>query len=209
MSISPSTLLALQKAGEGLHAARQAFAQEVQSNAGRVVGIVASEPFSTEADRAYAQLRAVARMAHELQSIEEQLKTMFGAAEQMMQPETPVIVALPDHGRRLRAQQGAESQDEAQDVVAKPAPHRQSPNAKPQRKRSKETTSQPQRLSSNDEKVLAHLKKVLDRRSWVALTQVAIAQGAGIPLGSVGLAMRRLVAAEQVRERGKGIYRLA
>ena len=65
MSISPSTLMALQKAGESLHAARQAFAQEVQSNAGRVVGIVASEPFSSEADRAYAQLRAVARMAHE------------------------------------------------------------------------------------------------------------------------------------------------
>jgi hypothetical protein len=80
MSISPSTLLALQKAGEGLHTAREAFAQEVQSNAGRVVGIVASEPFSSEADRAYAQLRAVARMAHELQSIEEQLKTMYGAS---------------------------------------------------------------------------------------------------------------------------------
>lgn len=38
MSISPSTLLALQKTGEGLYTARQAFAQEVQSNAGRVVG---------------------------------------------------------------------------------------------------------------------------------------------------------------------------
>ena len=49
MSISPSTLIALQKAGESLHAARQAFAQEVQSNAGRVVGIVASEPFSSGA----------------------------------------------------------------------------------------------------------------------------------------------------------------
>ena len=202
MSISPSTLLALQKAGEGLHTAREAFAQEVQSNAGRVVGIVASEPFSSEADRAYAQLRAVARMAHELQSIEEQLKTMYGGAAEMMQPETPVIVALPDHGRRSRAHQGAGDLDEAEDVIVKPALHRQSPKAKPLRKRAKETASQPQRLSSNDE-------KVLDRRSWVTLTQGSIAQGAGIPLGSVGLAMRRLVVAEAVRERGKGSYRLA
>lgn len=209
MSISPSTLLALQKAGEGLHAARQAFAQEVQSNAGRVVGIVASEPFSAEADRAYAQLRAVARMAHELQSIEEQLKTMYGAAAEMMQPETSVIVALPDHGGRSRAHPGADSFDDAQDVVVKPAQHQQPSDVKPQRKKMKEAASQPQRLSSNDEKVLAHLKKVLDRRSWVALTQGAIAQGAGIPLGSVGLAMRRLVVAEVVRQRGKGSYRLA
>ena len=208
MSISPSTLLALQKAGEGLHTAREAFAQEVQSNAGRVVGIVASEPFSSEADRAYAQLRAVARMAHELQSIEEQLKTMYGGAAEMMQPETPVIAALPDHGRRSRAHQGAGDLD-AEDVIVKPALHRQSPKAKPLRKRAKEIASQPQRLSSNDEKVLAHLQKVLDRRSWVTLTQGSIAQGAGIPLGSVGLAMRRLVVAEAVRERGKGSYRLA
>jgi hypothetical protein len=209
MSISPSTLLALQKAGEGLHAARQAFAQEVQSNAGRVVGIVASEPFSAEADRAFTQLRAAARMAHELQSIEEQLKTMYGAAAEMTQPETPVIVALPDHGRRSRAHHGAENFDDAQDVVVKPAPQRQSPRAKPLRKRTKQAATQPQRLSSNDEKVLVHLKKVLDRRSWVALTQGTIAHGVGIPLGSVGLAMRRLVAAEAVRERGKGSYRLA
>ena len=174
-----------------------------------MVGIVASEPFSSEADRAYAQLRAVARMAHELQSIEEQLKTMYGAAAEIMQPETPVIVALPDRGRHSRARQGAESLDEAEDVVVKSAPHRQSPKAKPLRKRTKDTASQPQRLSSNDEKVLAHLQKVLDRRSWVTLTQGTIAQGAGIPLGSVGLAMRRLVAAKAVRERGKGSYRLA
>ena len=94
-------------------------------------------------------------------------------------------------------------------MIVKPALHRQSPKAKPLRKRAKETASQPQRLSSNDEKVLAHLQKVLDRRSWVTLTQGTIAQGAGIPLGSVGLAMRRLVVAEAVRERGQGSYRLA
>jgi len=209
MSISPSTLLALQKAGEGLHTAREAFAQEVQSNAGRVVGIVASEPFSSEADRAYAQLRAVARMAHELQSIEEQLKTMYGGAAEMMQPETPVIVALPDRGRHSRVRQGSENLDEAEDVVVKPTLHRQSSKTQPLQKRMNETASQPQRLSSNDEKVLAHLQKVLDRRSWVTLTHGTIAQGAGIPLGSVGLAMRRLVVAEAVRERGKGSYRLA
>src|SRR5690606_15021897 len=110
-----------------------------------------------------AQLRAVARMAHELQGIEEQLKTMYGAAAEVMQPETPVIVALPDRGRHSRARQGAESLDEAEDVVVKPAPHRQSLKTKPLRKRTKDTASQPQRLSSNDEKVLAHLRKVLDR----------------------------------------------
>ena len=209
MPISPSTLLALQKAGENLHTAQQAFAREVQSNASRVVGIVASEPFSNEADRAYAQLRAIARMAHELQGIEEQLKTLYGAAAEMMQPETPVIVALSDHGGRSHARPGTRSLDAAEDAVVKAAPQRPPPKAKPVRKTTKEAASQPQRLSANDEKVLAYLKTVLDRRSWTTLSQAAIAQGAGIPTGSVGLAIRRVVAAGAVREKGKGTYRLA
>ena len=64
MSIAPTTLLSLQQAGESLYAARQAFAQEVQHNASRVVGICASEPFSNDTDCAYGQLRTIARMAH-------------------------------------------------------------------------------------------------------------------------------------------------
>ena len=140
--------------------AQQAFAQEVQSNAARVVGIVASEPFSNEADRAYTQLRAVARMAHELQGIEEQLKTMYGTAAEMMQPETPVIVALSDHGGRSHVRPGTRSLDAAEDAVVKPAPQRQPSKVKPVRKPTKEAASPPQRLSANDEKVLAHLKKL-------------------------------------------------
>ncbi|WP_262389431.1 hypothetical protein [Cupriavidus campinensis] len=86
MSIASTTLLSLQQAGESLYAARQAFAQEVQHNASRVVGIVASEPFSNDADRAYGQLRTIARMAHELQAMEEQLKTLYGSAMELTAP---------------------------------------------------------------------------------------------------------------------------
>ncbi len=173
------------------------------------VDIGQDEPFSNEADRAYAQMRAIARMAHELQGIEEQLKTMYGTAADMMQPEMPVIVALAGHGGRAQARPDTRSLDAAEDAVVKSAPQRPPSKAKPQRKPTKEMASPPQRLSANDEKVLAHLKTVLDRRSWTALSQAAIAQGAGIPTGSVGLAMRRVVAAGAVREKGKGTYRLS
>ncbi len=206
MSISPSTLLALQQAGERLNAARQAFAQEVQSHAAHMVGIVASEPFGTEADRAYAQLRAIARLAHELQAMEEQLKTMYGAAAEMVRPETPVLVALPERGRRSRIRQNDTDNEGAEDAVVKPAPQRPSRAAKA---RQKEAAPPSQHMSRNDERVLQHLKKVLDRRSWKPLTQASIAQGAGIPPGSVGLAMRRLLAKEAIREGNKGSYRLA
>lgn len=208
MSIAPTTLLSLQQAGESLYAARQAFAQEVQHNASRVVGIVASDPFSNDADRAYTQLRTIARMAHELQAMEEQLKTMYGSAIELAAPETPVLVALSDRPNRSSARANASSTDSAEDVVVKPA----SPKKSLKKKVTANVTTEPanphQRMSANDEKVLAHLKQVLDRRSWKTFTHAAVAQGAGIPLGSVGLAIRRVIAAGTVREGQKGSYRL-
>ena len=209
MSIAPSTLLALQQAGESLYAARQAFAQEAQLNANRLVGIVASEPFSNEADRAYAQLRSIARMAHELQAQEEQLKTMYGSAAELVSAETPVLVAFSDRSSRSRGRANGTSVQSAEDAVVKPARQRKALKSRAPVKTATSPASPPRRVSANDEKVLAYLKTVLDRRSWKAFSHAAVAQGAGIPLGSVGLAIRRVIALGTVREGQKGSYRLA
>lgn len=207
MSIAPTTLLSLQQAGENLYAARQAFAQEIQLNAGRVVGMVASAPFSNDADRAYAQLRSIARMAHELQAMEEQLKTLYGSAEELVASETPVLVALADRRSLSHARTSVSDIESAEDVVVKPAPQKR-PRKKAAAKVTSGPSSQPRRMSANDEKVRAYLNHVLDRRSWKAFTQATIAEGAGIPKGSVGLAMRRVIAAGMVREGQNGNYRL-
>ena len=208
MSISPKTLLLLQKAGENLYAARNALAQDVQQHASRVVHMVASEPFGNDADRAYAQLRSIARMAHELQAMEEQLKTLYGSAMELAAAEPPVLVDLSDRSPRARVQPSALGVEEAQDVQIKPVQPKQPLRKKATASVTAEPARPRQRLSANDQKVLAYLKQVLDRRSWKPLTQVAIADGAGIPKGSVGLALRRGIDAGMVREGQKGNYRL-
>ena len=208
MSISPKTLLLLQKAGENLYAARNALAQDVQQHASRVVHMVASEPFGNDADRAYAQLRSIARMAHELQAMEEQLKTLYGSAMELAAAEPPVLVDLSDRSPRARVQPSALGVEEAQDVQIKPVQPKQPLRKKATASVTAEPARPRQRLSANDQKVLAYLKQVLDRRSWKPLTQVAIADGAGIPKGSVGLALRRVIDAGMVREGQRGNYRL-
>mgnify|MGYP003542750907 FL=1 len=208
MSISPKTLLLLQKAGENLYAARNALAQDVQQHASRVVHMVASEPFGNDADRAYAQLRSIARMAHELQAMEEQLKTLYGSAMELAAAEPQVLVDLSDRSPRARVQPSALGVEEAQDVQIKPVQPKQPLRKKATASVTAEPARPRKRLSANDQKVLAYLKQVLDRRSWKPLTQVAIADGAGIPKGSVGLALRRVIDAGMVREGQKGNYRL-
>jgi hypothetical protein len=63
------------------------------------------------------------------------------------------------------------------------------------------------RLSINDQLVLTFLNKSLQRKQWRRLSHSAMAQGAGIPLGSVGLALRRLMAGGHVLEGEKGHYK--
>ncbi len=205
MFLSASSLLSIQQAGQALHTARQTVSDAVRAKAEKMVAMVASQPFSPESDRAYSQLRTVSRLAHELQAMEEQLKTMYLSAAEIMAPETPVLVALPDPGGRSRLRHVAQSHEGAEDVNVKTAPKHQARKAQAKRA----PANRPQRLSPNDEKVLQYLKHALDRRSWKPLTQAIIAQGAGIPLGSVGLAIRRVVAAGALHEKGKGSYRLA
>lgn len=209
MSLSPATLSAIQQAGQTLHAARQAVFGEVQENAQQMVATVANQPFSPESDKAYAQLRTVARLAHELKAMEEQLEVLYASAAEMMAPSTPVLTALPGHVRRSRsltanASQNTEDAEDA-DYTDAAAP-RTAPSSKS--KTRKATSKKPVHASSNDEKVLGYLKTVLDRRSWKSLTQRTIAGGSGIPLGSVGLALRRLAVAGLLREGSKGSYRL-
>ena len=213
MSLSPSTLSAIQQAGEGLHSARRAVSDAVQATAERMVATVADQPFSPESDRAYAQLRRVARMAHELQAMEDQLRVLYTAAAEMMEPEMPVLVALPGHVARSRPR-SVKTDQTAEDAVVKTVASGASGASKREKlgrgeKGDRRNLEMPKPRGSNDDKVLSYLKTVLDRRSWKSLTHAVIAQGSGIPLGSVGLALRRLDAAGRLREGSKGAYRLA
>ena len=79
--------------------------------------------------------------------------------------------------------------------------------ARPGPKPAQAKAPRPARPSANDEKVLAHLKSVLERDSFKPLTHANIAQAAKMPVGSVGIALRRLAAAGLINE-SKGSYRL-
>jgi hypothetical protein len=103
MSFSPSTLSAIQQAGQSLHSAGQDVADAVRAQAERMVATVASQPFDPESDDSYAMFRTMARMAHDLQALEEQLKYLYMTAAEMVTPELAVLVALPGPATRRQA----------------------------------------------------------------------------------------------------------
>ena len=211
--LSRSTLALLQQAGESLFSAQQAMAREVHAGSQDVVNAVASSPFSADADRAYAQLRNVARLAHELQAMEEQLRTAYQTACTLAQREVQVLQALPMSHGGAQARAGAtHATSQAEDAVVKTQRASQRRPRAAQRApapAAAAATSPSTRLSANDEKVWAYLQRVLNQGGWTQITQAAIAKGAGIPNGSIAVSIKRLQQAGRVTEGERSHYRLA
>ena len=64
-------------------------------------------------------------------------------------------------------------------------------------------------LTANDSKVLDYLKAVLKLGEWAELTGAKVADGAGLPLGSVGVSLKKVIASGAVKKRGRGSYQLS
>jgi hypothetical protein len=202
----------------------------VREQAEHMVATVANQPFQAEGEQAFANFKMLARLSQDLQSLEEQLRALYATASELSSPEMDVVVALPRGSARTRALASGQ-QDLAEDAVVKPAAPRRF--AGKTRAKSSASTSAPTSvkasranrpvtkvskvakapkpitLTANDSRVLDYLKGVLKADSWTTLTGATVAQGAGMPLGSIGISLKKVVLAGAVKKTGRGSYQLA
>ena len=89
----------------------------------------------------------------------------------------------------------------AEDAVVKPA--------RAPRKRARKGLVKPVKLSLNDHKVLEFLKTILKSDQTMRITNAEIATGSGLPLGSVGISLKRVIAFGAVKKRGRSSYLLS
>ena len=196
MSIPLSVLQALQQAGQGIHKAAMTLTEAVNTSASKMVSSIASDPFSPEGEAIFAKVRAMARLGHELTAMEAKLRDLYEQAQKLSQPEPDtVVMAIAGPSRVPGAKrQKLEDADDVQDKRAKASDSiavKSSPN-----------------LTPNDTRLLNGLKGSLSRKSFKRMTQGAMAEAAGIPSGSVGLSLKRLVAAGVVVINDDGGYKL-
>jgi hypothetical protein len=178
----------------------------VREQAEHMVAAVANQPYQAEGEQAFANFKMLARLSQDLQTLEEQLRALYATATELSSPEMDVVVALPRASARARAAAVAQN-DAAEDAVIKASPQGR---GKPKPKTKKVVKSnKPVTLTGNDSKVLDYLKTVLKTDAWTDLTGAAVAQGAGMPLGSVGISLKKVVLAGAVKKTGKGSYQLA
>lgn len=187
MSLSQSHLAAIQQAGQALHNATQVISESVRTQAQNMVALVASQPFQNDSEQALGQFRLLARLNQELQAMELQLRGLYAAAEELASPVMDVI------GDQHRLTTHATSNATVEDAVIKPA----------------RGGGKRQTRATNEAKVLAFLQGRLKTDTWTALTGAAMAQGAGLPIGSIGISLNKVLASGAVIRGARGMYRLA
>lgn len=191
MSLSQKNLSSIQKAGQAVHGASEAIAATVRTQAESMVASVASQPFGVESEQSIARFKVLARLSQGLVTVEAQLQELYALAADLANPASDVII-LPALSKRKAASDGV-----AVDVVAKPARL-----AKKVKKPARTAVT----LTANDNKLLRFLQGALKGRDVTVLTGAAMADGSGLPLGSVGLSLKKLLASGAVKLTGRGAY---
>ena len=205
MSLNAHILQSIQKAGQSIHDSRELLKAEVASHTEHLISVMGSQPLGPIADSAFRQLKLVARMLQEMQGLEEQLRGIYQSATQLKANDVQIIEALP-HRRSTEA-----SYDRVEDAKVVAPVERRKPSRKPSAKPVTEAAPVKRRggrVSTNDDRVLTALRRLLKVFKNTTLSQAQIAAEAGIPIGSIAASLHRLQNAGRVVQMTRGQYRL-
>ena len=256
MSISTSTLNAIQKVGAAAFTADDKLKKEVQSYAERVNLAMLKNPYNLGNDALIEAWKVVARLAKSMMGIEEELKNIHRIASELTQDDQPSVRETPALAAPVVKQKKAKKVDEAvttvkvkgkraaavkavaaatpvADTAKTPAKRRvakktdQLPVATPvkvapvktvakkvtapkaKKNKTASTPVQTQELKGNSAKLMVQLQAMLNEADFTDINQSAVAKAAGIPLGSIGATIARLVKAGWIVMGANGSLKLA
>ncbi|WP_114971092.1 hypothetical protein [Rhodoferax ferrireducens] len=117
MSLSSSTLTAIQKVGAAAFAADEKLQKEVKEYAERVQAAIAKNAYSLGNDVLIENWKVVARLAQSLVGIEEELRKIYQVASELTDDERPLVREVPV----LEAPTWSASRGVTKQVQVKPA----------------------------------------------------------------------------------------
>lgn len=203
MSLSRKSLSAIQTAGQATHNACQAVTLSLQEQAQSTVAGIASKPFSQDSEHAITRFKKLAQLSQGLSSVESQLRELFAIATELAKPASEVIVALPFAAKHLS------SNEVVEDAVEKPAKTSKRGKKVSKTKKVSKVMVAAGPLTANDKTLLQYLQGVLKAGEVTRLTGGAMASGSGLPLGSIGISLKKILASGEVTSTARGQYQLS
>ncbi|WP_342616795.1 hypothetical protein [Rhodoferax sp. GW822-FHT02A01] len=145
------------------------------------------------------RFKSLSRLDQGLVAIESQLQKLFALAYELAVPAEDVIV-LQDIAKHRSISNAA-----AIDVMAWIAKAAKKVKAA---KTAGRKVAAAEALTANDAKLLSHLQGILKSDMGTAVTGAALAAGVMLPLGSVGISLKRVLVSGTVKLGGHGIFQL-
>jgi hypothetical protein len=196
MSLSLKNLSSIQRIGQAVHDSSEAIAAIVRTQAESMVASMSTAPFSAESELLIARFKTLSKLSQGLAAVETQLQELYGVAADLANPASDVIV-LPSIAKRKVVSNSA-----VVDVTAKTS---MPPKTTKMGRKGK---GKGVALTANDNKLLVYLQSALKSGEATAITGNVMSADSGLPLGSLGLSLKKVIASGAVRQVGRGTYQL-
>jgi hypothetical protein len=206
MALSAQTLATIQAAGAAVYAADAALKEAVQSYAEQVKLAMTENPFDMGNDSLFDDWKTVARLSRAVGQVEAEFQKIYGVASDLSAGAIPAVLSMPSLAapQDLANSELAMVQDiQATDAVIKKAPKKIKPTTK-----ANPAASKPATLSGNPAKVLARLLELLNPNHFVKINRTAVGVEIGLPKGSIGASITKLLDTGHLIEGGVGEYKL-
>lgn len=195
------TVAQIQRAGTALHRAQQMLASEAGVQEIRVKELMSSDAFDLSSDDQFEHWKLLARMAQTVQSMEEQLKQIYLAAERMGGDRSFSLPGSLDLAPSL-GHVVIDAEVRGPQPVTKPSEQ----SGKRPKKRPELSLRRPQ---GNAAKTLKFMQRHLNSKDFKRVTHAELSESVPLSLGSVGAAVSALLKLRLLEEGAKGHYKLA
>ena len=200
MSLSTSTLSAIQKVGAAAFTADEKLKAAVKKYAERVNDAMITNPYGLGNNTLFETWKVLARLSQTMAGIEEELKKVYLVASDLAADDHPdgvQVLALAAPAASVVAKAG--KRDGAPTDVRVKSKKKPSPvkavkaKVKPTAAKREVNASTSAVPTGNALKLMHHLQGVLNANEFTALNQTAVASATGIPMGSMTAALKKLL----------------
>lgn len=215
MSLSTSTLSAIQKVGAAAFTADEKLKVAVKKYAERVNEAMMANPYGLGNNGLFETWKVVARLSQTMAGIEEELKKVYLVASELAADDHPNGVQVLSLAAPARAVEPEVLKREVAPTDVRVKPKKKQLTAKTRKNKVKANVVKPQPIAGapqvptgNAHKLLQHLQGVLNADTFTTLNQTAVASATGIPMGSMTAALKKLMAGGQLIAGPSGSFQL-
>lgn len=215
MSVSTSTLSAIQKVGAAAFTADEKLKAAVKKYAERVNDAMIANPYGLGNNTLFETWKVLARLSQTMAGIEQELKKVYLVASELAADDHPDGVQVLSLAAPAPAVAAKTSKRDAAPTDVK-VKSRKTPMPVTAVKAKVKTIAVKRDVNSatppvptgNAFKLLQHLQGVLNANAFTALNQTAVASATGIPMGSMTAALKKLIASGHLIAGPSGSFQL-